>query len=485
VRCLKLIDCNIIFLLTVTFLPLPAWGSEALPPPDTYLNHANEAYKLKQITDDPTDLIAAYPLKDALPPEIYRLMTFDVEEAKRQTAEILGFKSPELVGKISPEIKQGKYTYKDLEKSPGLKELFPPEFVSFIKPAGPPLIASIPEFEIIPTEQFYWYPKRCEATRQNLGKTKLDHSGYIVPSTWLGGIPFPRPSGKFKARKVYYSFDKVYASYDLCFSSKQEGLSFDRNLVRDKYNKSLYNSIKFMGRTLFPPYGWLDERAKRSGDLRSFSSAMLEPRSQKGLVLLNHSYEDPAKSDQWMVYVPSLRRNRKLNPTDTQDPSGDMTYDDFFHISQKITPERYPYKFEIIEEREYLLPFGYDTGKVWIDSKNGYVLRGVQFMRRPCYVLQMTQLDNNYVYGNRIIYVDKESFRSALSLNYNQEGRLCRTQLHVLIFMSDTAQTASYGTHTFQFDHLDLHSSFQMPILFPASFVRRDFTIEYLTKRGK
>ena len=48
--------------------------------------------------------------KDVLPPEIWDLVATDVEEAKKQTAEILGFRSPELVGKIAPEIKLGKYT---------------------------------------------------------------------------------------------------------------------------------------------------------------------------------------------------------------------------------------------------------------------------------------------------------------------------------------------------------------------------------------
>ena len=186
-----------------------------------------------------------------------------------------------------------------------------------------------------------------------------------------------------------------------------------------------------------------------------------------------------------MVYLPSLRRNRKLNPTDTQDPSGDMTYDDLSLLAQKITPERYPYKFEIIEEREYLMPTGYDTGKVWVDSKNGYALKGVQFTRRPCFTLQMTQLDKNYIYSKRILYIDKETFRSVFSANYDQEGRLYRTQIYVTAFMSDIGQIASYGSHIFQFDHRDLHSSFQMPIPFPASFSRRDFTIEYLINRGK
>jgi len=475
----------VILFLTAICLPLAAWGSEALPHPDTYLSQANETQALKKLTDDPTDLIVSYPLKDALPPEIYGLMTFEVEDAKKQTAEILGFESPDLVGEIAPEVKPGKYTYEDLNKIPGLKELFPPEFLPFIRPGGPPLIAGIPEFEIIPTRQFYWYPKLCEATRKNLGKTKLDHKGYIVPFTWQGGIPFPRPSGKFKARQVFYCFDKRFTSYDMCYSSKQEGMSFDRNLVMDKFSKSLTNNIKFMGRTLFPPYGWIDEQAKSGGDFRAFTSAMLEPRSQKGLVLLNHCYDDPDKNNRWMVYVPSLRRNRKLNPTDTQDPSGDLTYDDLSHLSQKITPKRYPYKFEIIEEREYLMPVAYNTGKIWLDSKNGYALRDVQFMRRPCYALRMTQLDNNYVYGMRVIYVDKESFRTGFSANYDQKGRLYRTQIHALVFMSDTGHITTYGTHSFQFDHIDLHSSFQLPIPFPASFDRRDFSIEYLTNRGK
>jgi len=482
---IKSIKREIILFLTLIFLPLAAWSSEALPQPDTYLKHANGSNEKKKLTDDPTDLIATYPLKDVLPPEIYKLMTFDVEEAKSQTAEILGFKSPEILGNIAPEIKPGKYTYKDVEKSPDFKELFPPEFLPFIKPGGPPLVGSIPEFEIIPTRQFYWYPKLCEATRQNLGKTKLDDDGYIVPSTWQGGVPFPTPSGKFKAIQVFYSFDKIYTSYDQCYSSKHEGLSFDRNLTRDKYSKSISNNIKFMGRNLFPPYGWLDAQAKRNGDFRAFTSATLEPRSQKGLVMLNHSYEDPSKNDRWMVYLPSLRRNRKLNPTDTQDPSGDLTYDDISILAQKITPERYPYKFEIIEERDYLLLMAYNTGKVWIDSKNGYALREVQFMRRPCYVLQMTQLDKNYVYSKRILYIDKETFRSGFIANYDQNGRLYRTQIHALAFMSDTAQLTTYGTHSFQFDHIDLHSSFQLPIPFPASFARKDFTIEYLINRGK
>ena len=484
-KCLRLINRGVILLLTVTFSPIASRGTESLPHPDTYMPHISEVLGFKKIIDDPSDLIVAHPLKSAMPAEIYNLMTFDVEEAKKKTAEILGFKSPDLVGKIAPESKPGKYTYQDLEEYSGLKELFPPEILLHIKPGGPPLVASIPDFEIIPTRQLYWFLRLCEITKQNLRKTELDKDGYIVPLSWQGGFPFPRPSGKFKAQQVYYNFEKRIGTFDTCFVSKNESMSFDKNLVRDKYNQTGNYKIKFMGRTLFPPYGWFDEKAKSNGEFLSFLSVTLLPRELSGTVLLNHKYDDPDKMDQWMIYVSSLRRIRKMNPTDTQEPAGDMAYDDMFSFSQKITPKRYPYKFEIIAEREYLMPVEYNRAKAWIDSKQGYALRDAQFMRRPCYVLRMTQLDPNYIYSKRIFYIDKENFTTYLCANYDKKGRLYRTQIRSRVFMPDTAQIILWGTHTRQFDHIDLHSTFQMPIPFPASLERKDFTIQNMIKRGK
>jgi hypothetical protein len=321
-------------------------------------------------------------------------------------------------------------------------------------------------------------------TKKNLGKTKLDAEGYILPLSWQGGFPFPQPSGKFKAQQIYYNFEKRVVHFDTCYFINSETMSFDRNLTMDGYRLTASSNIKFMGRTLFPPYGWLDEHAKRNGEFQSYSSVTLAPRALRGTVLSNHKYDDPHKMTQWMIYVPQLRRIRKMNPTDTQEPAGDLTYDDLSHISQKITPKKYPYKFEIIAEREYLMPIQYNTSKLWIDSKK-LAVRKMQFMRRPCYVLRMTQLDPNYIYSKRIIYIDKETFISTLSANYDQKHRLYRTQIYFRTFMPDTGQISSYGTFSLFFDHLDLHSTFSMPIAFPAPFERKDFTIQNLIRRGK
>jgi len=164
----KMLSGVVAFILFVAFQALAASAWESLPHPETYVPTAGELKEIMKPLDDGNDRIITAPLDKVLPPEIYELLLCDLEEAKRQWAEIVGLDVRNLVGNIAPEIKPGKYTYKDLEQHPGLKELFPPEFVQSIKPGGPPLSGNLSEFEIIPTRQLYWHPRYCEATKKNL-----------------------------------------------------------------------------------------------------------------------------------------------------------------------------------------------------------------------------------------------------------------------------------------------------------------------------
>ncbi len=484
-RCISAVKCFLgIWLITVV-LPFAAWADEEMPPAETYLPSISESMREKNTLDDNRDLVVTYHPKDIMPPEVWKWMHFDEEEMKKQMAELLGFTAPELVGKIAPEIKPGRYTYKDVEKLPGLKELFPEVTLRYIKEGGPPFICNIMDFEIQPTRQYYQSLPVCQVTKQNLGKTKLDKEGYIVPRTWEGGIPFPRPGGKFKAQQVYYNFEKNSLSYDDCYTMAGEAISFDRNLKIDKYSKYTRNLIKLMGRSYLPPFGWFDERAEKRGEFKADALELLEPRATRGLIRLLLRYDDPNKMDPTLMYLPQMRRIRKMSSTDTQDPIGDSSHDDTSYFSQKVTPKRYPYKFDIIEEREYLLPWSYNTGTAWIDSKNGYALRDVGFMRRPCYVLQMTQLDPNYIYSKRVYYIDKEAFLPGWGEFYDQKGRLYRTYNATRIFFSDTGQIIAHGAPAWQVDFRDTHSTCQVLVLLPANHTRRQFNMENLIRRGK
>lgn len=277
---------SLFFWLSFAVLVLPAWADEKLPHADTYTPHPSEASKILPAMDDPRDKMVALPLKKRVPPEIWECLIIDEEKSKTLTAELVGFRSPDLVSKIAPEIKPGKYTYRDLDQYPGLRDLFAPEMLIRIKPGGPPLICNISEFEIIPTRQLYWYTRLCETTKRNLGKSQLDEKGYIAPSSWEGGYPFPQPSGKFRAQQIYYNFEKRSGTLDICYALRSEAFAFDRNLKIDKYGQFAANFFKLMGRTLFPPYGFFDQRARKNSEFTTFSTVLYEPRSQRGMVVL-------------------------------------------------------------------------------------------------------------------------------------------------------------------------------------------------------
>ena len=105
---LKLVS---IFCFVLTFSLFSASAQEQLPDPSTYLPQPGQTGK--SMYDDPTDLTVARPFSKILPSAIWKQITFDKEKMKQEYAELLGFTAPELVGKIAPEIKPGKYTLRN------------------------------------------------------------------------------------------------------------------------------------------------------------------------------------------------------------------------------------------------------------------------------------------------------------------------------------------------------------------------------------
>jgi hypothetical protein len=172
------------------------------------------------------------------------------------------------------------------------------------------------------------------------------------------------------------------------------------------------------------------------------------------------------------MYINSIRRIRKLTASDTQDPAvgQDMIYEDWQGFNQKLSASRFPYKYEIIGEGEFLVPITTD-GAVYMSTKDGYVLKNLQMERRPCWVVQMTQLDKNYVYSKRVWYVDKEILYPHHIDNYDQKGRLYRTYDSLWGFIAELGTYNQF--HTLALDHVDTHSTAYHSYSYPAVWLTR------------
>lgn len=427
----------------------------------------------KTFFDDPTPLFKDLSYKKILPPEVYSKMTYDVEAMKRTWAEVVGFKAPDVVGKIAPEIKQGIYTYQDKEKHPGLKKLMIPlHYENFFQPGGPPHAGNFPEIEIVPTRQYHYALPIAKATKRQMSKTQQNDQGYLIPESYEAGFPFPRPSGKFKAQQVMYNWEKRYIAWDNTMAL-QHLVGFNKDLKMDFDSSSSAWMLRLHGRVMIEPYGWYDERARKLGEIRILNFMNVTPRDFYGNVMNSISYLDPHKIDQLTAYVNVLRRTRKLSGTDLQDRAvgQDIILDDSEGFNRKFSPKRYPWKFELIDEREYLVPVCDQDGSTYF-TKKGLEFRNIKFERRPVYVVKLTQTDPNYIYSSTILYIDQETFLYHHIENFDQKGRLYRTVTNIWSNFPEMGMLTMWqGVLR---DYIDLHSNLSFVYSFPAVWINRE-----------
>ena len=438
----------------------------------------------KAFFDDSSPVLKKLNWKKILPPKDYDKLTYDVDAMKEGWAEQVGFKAPDVVSKIAPEITPGKYTYKDKEKYPGLKELIWPTMYNRFKPGGPPHCGNFPEMEVVPTRQYYYSLPVIKATKRHLGQPKLDDKGYLIEETYMGGVPFPRPEGKFKAQQIVYNWVKNYRNPEsLYFIAWLKG--FTKELREDHNCKFITWNLRLHSRVTISPFGWYDKRAEKRHEARGFLSYLLSPRDLYGNVINLTMFQEWDDYDQYLIYISQLRRVRKVSGTDTQDIAigSDAIYEDSDMWSQKITPFRNPYKYKLTAEGEYLVPAYSVDGSEYL-SKKGLEWHNLKFERRPCYVLELTQLDKSYVYGKRILYIDRETFNILEIVNYDQKGHLYRTLFSINAWYPESGSYLMF--QTFQTDHLDLHSTWGRFLGHPATWLRREhISMRHLIKKGK
>jgi hypothetical protein len=426
--------------------------------------------KVKKYFDDPSPYRNVWSMKKIMPPDIYAKLSCDPEEAKKLWAEAVGFKAPDVVGKVATEIKPGTYSYKDKDKLP-FKELMIPEYYKRFAAQAPPHAGNFSEVKVVPTKQYYWHPRIAEATIKNAPSVKQDGQGYLVWNSYQGGFPFPKPSGPNKGIQVVYNWVKRYMGGESQFGL-QRGKGFSKSLKVDFDTINEFGTARLHGRVYMEPYGWLDERAQKNGEHRSFSFKQLAPRDLFGNIVSITSYLDPNKFDLFFVYVNSLRRVRRLSATDAQDAAvgQDTIFEDFEGFNQQLTPKRFPYIFKVIAEREYLMPIVPQDGSAYFTSTGE--LKNLEFERRPVYVIEMTQQDKNFIYGKRIMYIDRETFIMHLVENYNQKGNLYRITENMPCFIADIGING-VELHN-QRDYIDLHSFTSRVFIYPATWIQRE-----------
>ncbi len=466
--------CAIIMIFS---FPAAAGGSE-------YRITCSQFKKHKAFFDDPRPVLRQLSWDAIVPPEDYRGFVYDKDRMCALWKQIIGFAAPGAVGKTAPEIGPGTYSWKDKKKMPGLKKLLTPTMYARFKPGGPPHCGNFSRLTVVPTRQYYYSLPVAEATLTNRGTARLAPNGYLDERTYISGFPFPVPEGRHKAQRIVYNWVKGYLGPDSYFHIAVSK-SFDKNLRQDFAMESSSWKLRLHARAMMQPYGWFDKAARTRGEAWALGFSYHAPRDYYGnlntvLMFLGWDHDE-----QFMMYVAPLRRVCKLSGTDSHDQvmGMDIIYEDSYLWSQKITPRRNPYTYVLAEQRELLSPAYTADGAEYISS-SGLEWRSLRFERRPCYVVKLVQQNPSYVYGERLLYIDRETFLIIEMVNFDQSGRLYRTQTPLYAWHPESGVFELY--QVLQCDYIDTHSTFIMTYGHPAPWMaRKHVSMRQLITQGK
>ena len=137
---------------------------------------------------------------------------------------------------------------------------------------------------------------------------------------------------------------------------------------------------------------------------------MTYPTEIKGLAVLTWTYEDPNKDQNVWLWIPSLKKVRKISAS--QDDDAFMGSD--FTVEEVSTRRFEDETYKLIGEKTFS---GYkfeQTGEV-------------KFKGTPCFVIECKPKKPHWYYSKRIVWVDKDTGGTIFEEYYDKKGKLFKT----------------------------------------------------------
>jgi hypothetical protein len=316
-------------------------------------------------------------------------------------------------------------------------------------------------------------PPLAEATVRYAGRARLsDDSASVLDH--VAGLPFPDVDGSDprSAAKMILNYEAAVARDDLtlklpvCDTGRlpDAGKPFvvDRHFLLDAFRR-----LYFTGRTTVGPHPELSPN-RDSVRFKERWSWLMEPFDLKGASGLTFRYLDPARNDDSWLYLPQLRRVRRLSVAQRSDAlfNQDIDTDSFLGFSGR--PSRFDWR--LLGEQTTLAVFESDgLPPVWRESPGFYLPKG-DWQPREVWVLEAKAKDPQYAHPRMVFYLDKQSWHIAMSELYDAKGELLKVSVSSFLYAKRPTAGARYG--------------FPYRMLFPASLSMLDVQKRHVTFCG-
>jgi Protein of unknown function (DUF1329) len=277
-----------------------------------------------------------------------------------------------------------------------------------------------------------------EATEKYSGQVKLSPDGRIM-SGYVAGMPFPNidPNDPLVANKIMWNYDRkslITDDVDLRNFDADTGTIYggDKEMgVERHFLLDHLRSINYDGRL------WQDPKPKYEPNTEEVQNKsglypILEPFDLKGVGTISYRYLDIEKQDDTWLYLPTLRRVRRLSSAQRSDALFGQDTDVDSYYGYAGSPSWMDWKY--LGEREMLgIMHAKNFPVKWADGGANFAFDDV-WEPRKVYVIEGTSRLAQYAYSKRIIFIDKETYAVLYSDIFDRAGNLWKVWVNDFTF---------------------------------------------------
>jgi hypothetical protein len=350
-------------------------------------------------------------------------------------------------GGATPQFKEGDViTFETMDK---LKPFLPEQFWDnrdFFFYEGMQLEIGPTQADYTPTKQW------MEMTEKYHSQAKIGPDDSLVG--WVTGFPFPQETIDCKndpkaGTKIMWNFQAPGGDGHAHFFYSY----WDRGEQLPLYYEGTGQTVRLSHRfeKKYESQGFDTFRGEKRK--AAFGADVTAPFDARGISLLTYRYKSSdlpraeARNDDTWVYVPTLRRVRRISTAQRTDAiSGtDFTMDDLRSFNG-IVPQ---YEWSCLGEQKIISPMNTKVKGYPYEKDHNFGPYGLSFANdrwelRDAWVVRMTPKNADHPYHHKDIYIDKQTLNPLYSFAYDQKEELWKIIWHNHRWSQDESLTGEW-----------------------------------------
>jgi Protein of unknown function (DUF1329) len=329
-----------------------------------------------------------YPWKDTYANWNPGNLIFDEKLFNQDVIETYGWEGKS-VDEIKDLIPQSMYIVMKSPDDWGPKKI---NLTAFIPPSGP------------------LWDRFKEVTEKFKGQAKIDEKGWI--ENYTAGTPFPNPKNGLE---LFWNYKKRFSEDDRVFSVVTI-ITNRKGQVR--YQTSDGNLIFFDGRLTDGDNHLYTPNPKNYARMDVYANA--HPYEMQGTLSFIAQIDDPEKEDSFWLYLPALRRVRRLSAAQRTDrlPGGqDLMWENFDTFNGNAVN----YNYKLLGKKEMIFVHNGNPRGEWIHGKH-MVSPNEFYQKFEVYINEITPKDPNFPFSKILHYIDPETYMPYASEWFDKKG---------------------------------------------------------------